>query len=123
MRSGVVGGVHWGLYLSISCNEAYARIDVERVLAASESRFTSAEETAWALKACRSWPEAQGLDADGPNVVLDVPTLILMGELDSVIPAENADIVRSFFPAGRTVVSPTPPVPPHRKRGRTAPSR
>ena len=85
-------------------NRRCIHYSVLRPRMADESRFTTAEETAWGLEACRSWPAAEGMDADGPHEVLDLPTLILMGELDPVIPVENMDMVRSLFPVGPTVV-------------------
>jgi len=86
-----------GLYLSITCAESLARMDVPLAIAESADTGFGAYRLERQRDACARWPKAP-IDAhlfDHP--VSDVPVLFIAGARDPVTPAEwTAEAARAF---------------------------
>lgn len=96
-----------GLYLSITCSESLARIDVNDAIEASAQTRFGAYRMRRQHDACAPWPAA------APDPLLfragqfDVPVLLLSGGLDPVTPPEWAAEVATQFADSRHVIVPT----------------
>ncbi len=95
-----------GLYLSITCSETFARIDVAEAIEQSIASPFGAYRLERQRAACAHWPDAPA-DAnlfDAP--VSEVPVLIIAGKFDPVAsPAWALEAVKRF-PKGRVVIVP-----------------
>jgi pimeloyl-ACP methyl ester carboxylesterase len=93
-----------GLYLSITCSESLALMDVERAIAASDGTRFGAYRLRRQRDACDQWPVA----APDPELLhvprSDVPVLFISGALDPVTPPDWAAETARRFPAGRHVI-------------------
>ena len=99
-------GLSDGLYLSITCSETFARIDVDGAIEQSIASPFGAYRLERQRDACAQWPKAPA-DArlfDAPSS--DVPVLLVAGKFDPVAsPAWALDAVKRF-PKGRVVIVP-----------------
>jgi pimeloyl-ACP methyl ester carboxylesterase len=95
-----------GLYLSITCSETFARIDVARAIEQSIASPFGAYRLERQREACAQWPAAPA-DAklfDAPPS--EVPVLFVAGKFDPVAsPGWALDAVKRF-PKGRVVIVP-----------------
>lgn len=93
-----------GLYLSITCAESLAMMDVDSAIAASDATRFGAYRLRRQRDACSQWPIA----APDPKLLdspsSDVPVLFISGALDPVTPPEWAAETAARFPAGRQVI-------------------
>jgi len=75
-----------GMHFSVVCAEDAPRIDPGSVQRETAKTFLGAEMAEMRLKACEFWPKGK-VDPDYyANAPVDIPTLILSGELDPVTP-------------------------------------
>jgi len=92
-----------GLYLSITCTESFARIDVDAAIAGARATTFGAYRLERQRDACERWPKG----ADDPQLMRlpdsRVPVLFIAGELDSVSPADWVQEAAAHFPDGRVV--------------------
>lgn len=92
-----------GLYLSITCTESFARMDVESAIAAARATTFGAYRLERQRDACRHWPRGK---AD-PNLMREpmspVPVLFIAGEQDPVSPPEWAEEVAAHFSKGTLI--------------------
>lgn len=95
-----------GLYLSITCSESLARMNVDQAIAESERTAFSAYRLQRQRDACKQWPIA----AADPKLFRigkhEVPILFVSGSLDPVTPSEWAAEVATRFPNSRLLVVP-----------------
>lgn len=92
-----------GLYLSITCSETFARIDVAEAIKQSAPTPFGAYRLERQREACAHWPAAPA-DAklfDAP--VSDVPVLFVAGAFDPVASPEWASAAAKQFSKGRVV--------------------
>ena len=79
-----------GLYASITCSEDNPFVDLKTVLPQAEGTIMGADRLRDNRKACEIW----GINPAGPSflkpIISDIPTLILVGALDSITPPQNA---------------------------------
>lgn len=95
-----------GLYLSITCAESLARMDVARAIAESDATVFGSYRMQRQRDACARWPAAPP-DPDLFRMESrDVPVLFLSGALDPVTPPDWAMEAAKKFPNGRQVVVP-----------------
>jgi pimeloyl-ACP methyl ester carboxylesterase len=94
-----------GLYLSITCNESFAQMDVDAAISASRATRFGAYRLERQRAACGHWPRA----ARDPDLMklpdLAVPVLFIAGELDPVTPSSWAREVAAHFARSRVVVA------------------
>lgn len=93
-----------GLYLSITCSESLALMDLEMAIAESDATRFGAYRLRRQREACLHWPIA----AADPNLFempySDVPVLFISGALDPVTPTVWAAETATRFPASRHVI-------------------
>lgn len=91
------GGFADGLYLSITCAESLARMDLPAAIAAADDTGFGAYRLERQRDACAAWPKAPvdpRLFRQPPS---DVPVLFIGGDRDPVSPAEwVADVAPAF---------------------------
>ena len=75
-----------GLFLSVTCAEATARITPEEVDPAVADTFLGDYRVRQQRAACEEWPKAQLPEEHFAPVASDVPVLLLVGDLDHVTP-------------------------------------
>lgn len=95
-----------GLYLSITCNESMARIDVDEAIGASAKTPFGAYRLERQRAACRFWPRGpadSNLFGRGRS---DVPVLFLSGAFDPVTAPQWAAEAAAQFPNSRHIVVP-----------------
>lgn len=87
-----------GLYLSITCNETFARIDADDAIVASAKTTFGAYRLERQRAACAVWPRGE-VDAklfdQRPS---DVPILFISGAFDPVSPPQWAEELAASFP-------------------------
>lgn len=92
-----------GLYLSIVCSEAVARIDPQSIQRATEGTFVGAYRVRQEMAACAKWPKftPRADFFDPPKNA--IPTLIISGEMDNVTAPEWAEEFCAGLPKCRLV--------------------
>jgi len=92
-----------GLYLSITCAESFAHMNLDSAIADSRATIFGAYRLERQRDACRNWPKG----AADPELMQEtdstVPVLFIAGELDPVSPAEWAQDRAAHF-SNATVV-------------------
>ena len=92
-----------GLYLSITCNESLARMDVDAAIVAASATTFGAYRLERQRDACKQWPVA----AADPRLMREpdsrIPVLFIAGEQDPVTPADWAAEVAKHFANGQVV--------------------
>jgi pimeloyl-ACP methyl ester carboxylesterase len=88
-----------GLYLSITCSESFARMEVAAAIEAARVTPFGAYRLERQAEACRHWPA--GAAKTPPSKVSSVPVLFIAGELDPVAPADWSMEEAARFPAGK----------------------
>lgn len=93
-----------GLYLSITCTETFARIDLGAAISEAEQTHFGAYRLMRQAEACKHWPSGV-LDPELMKVdVLRTPVLFLAGEMDPVTPPDWAVQVARRFPNSRVKI-------------------
>jgi pimeloyl-ACP methyl ester carboxylesterase len=95
-----------GLYLSITCAESLARMDVARAIAESDATVFGSYRMQRQRDACARWPAAPSDPDLFRKESRDVPVLFLSAALDPVTPPDWAAETAKKFPNGRQVVVP-----------------
>jgi pimeloyl-ACP methyl ester carboxylesterase len=92
-----------GLYLSITCTESFARIDVDTAITAARATTLGAYRLERQRDACARWPRG----AMDPRLMRQpassIPVLFMAGEQDPVTPADWAQEVAANFSNGLVV--------------------
>ena len=95
-----------GLTLSVLCAEDVQRLTPAEAETATRGTYVGASEIEIWQQMCAAWPRGP-LPADADRVVpLDVPALILSGDLDPVTPPRWGQAMAAHFPRNRHVVVP-----------------
>jgi len=92
-----------GLYLSITCNESFARMDVGAAIAASRATTFGAYRLERQRDACERWPKGVTDTQLMREPKSDIPVLFIAGELDPVSPADWAQETAAHFRNGKLV--------------------
>jgi pimeloyl-ACP methyl ester carboxylesterase len=89
-----------GLYLSITCAESFARMDVEGAIAAAKSTSFGAYRLERQRDACAHWPNGKADPRLLKPPAARVPVLFIAGEQDPVSPADWAQETAVGFKNG-----------------------
>lgn len=95
-----------GMYLCVTCTEDVSRMDYEEAAALAAGTFMETFRIDQQKMACDLWPKGDVPEEFFYPQALDIPTLILSGEVDPVTPPLYGDIVASFLPNSMHVVVP-----------------
>lgn len=95
-----------GTYLSITCAESFADMDIDRAIADADATPFGAYRLQRQRDACAEWPIAAVDKRFHEAVTSDVPTLFVSGAMDPVSPAAWAREVVAGFPNARQIVVP-----------------
>ena len=93
-----------GLYLSITCSESLAMMDLDEAITVSDASHFGAYRLRRQSDACREWPKAASDRRLFELVHSDVPVLFISGALDPVTPPDWAMETATHFPASRHVI-------------------
>lgn len=106
-RRNMDGGSWWGLYLALTCREDVPFIDSAAAAMDNGRTLLGDYRVRQQAAACRGWPRAaERPEYQRPPTRLDVPALLVSGELDPVTPARGGDSVLPTLPNGVHVVVP-----------------
>ncbi|MBA2302562.1 MAG: alpha/beta hydrolase [Acidobacteria bacterium] len=96
-----------GMFMSSTCAEDVRFIDEDDVRRATAGTFLGDYRVRRQQAACRIWPRGEGVE-DGfqAPVRLDVPVLVISGDVDVATPASDGERVAKELPNGRHVVFP-----------------
>jgi len=92
-----------GLYLSITCAESFAQMDVDAAIAAASATTFGAYRLERQRDACKQWPASAADARLMRQPVSTIPVLFIAGELDPVAPADWAQETAANFPQGLVV--------------------
>lgn len=95
-----------GLYLSVTCAESLARMDVARAIEESDATLFGSYRLRRQRDACAQWPAAPPDPGLFRMESREVPILLFSGALDPVTPPDWAAEVAGKFPNSRRVVVP-----------------
>ena len=96
-----------GFYLSSTCAEDVRFISDEDIRRATEGTFLGDYRARRMQAACRIWPSGEGIDADFQQpVTVNVPVLVLSGEVDVATPVADGERVARALPNARHIILP-----------------
>jgi len=95
-----------GMHFSVVCAEDASRIEPGSIERETKNTFAGAEMAEWRLKVCEYWPKAKVEDEYFTNTPIDLPTLILSGELDPVTPPSWGEQTASAWKNARHITVP-----------------
>ncbi|MDP2559783.1 alpha/beta hydrolase [Psychrobium sp. 1_MG-2023] len=84
--------IYTGLHFNIICNEDIPRADAALLAKDKENSFSGQHSMSGLNMVCQHWPKFDAPANFGDQVVSDIPTLLLSGELDPVTPPAWADL-------------------------------
>jgi len=97
-------GIYIGLLFNITCNEDYPRISITDFERDANNDF-GGDDSHFGFKiACPLWPKYHPSDAFYKPVTVDIPTLILSGDLDPVTPPSNGEYSANSLPNNHHIV-------------------
>ncbi len=97
-------GIYIGLLFNITCNEDYPRISTTDFEQDANNDFGGGDSHFGFKIACPLWPQYRPSDAFYKPVTVDIPTLILSGDLDPVTPPSNGDYSANSLPNNHHIV-------------------
>lgn len=100
-----------GLSLAITCSEFTARIDPDEIDRAAKGSFLGTWRVRGQYEACREWPRTHLPAGFLDPFTSNVPTLIISGDSDPVIPPEWGEAAKAFLPNAIHAVVPGGHVP------------
>ena len=101
-----VSGIAQGMHFSVVCAEDAPRIEPGSIQRESANTFLGAEMAEIRLKACEFWPKGK-VDPDYfVNAPIDLPTLILSGNLDPVTPPSWGGQIAATWKNARHITVP-----------------
>lgn len=97
-------GIYIGLLFNITCNEDYPRISASDFERDANNNF-GGDDSHFSFKmACPLWPQYRPSEAFYEPVTVDIPTLILSGNLDPVTPPSNGEYSAHSLPNNHHIV-------------------
>lgn len=97
-------GIYIGLLFNITCNEDYPRISTTDFERDANNDFGGNDSHFGFKIACPLWPKYRPSDAFYKPVTVDIPTLILSGDLDPVTPPSNGEYSANSLPNNHHIV-------------------
>lgn len=95
-----------GMLLCVTCSETIPFINIPQALKDAEGTFMGTYRIDQQTRACDLWVQGDFTDGFTNLVELNIPTLLLSGEIDPVTPPYHAEIVIEYLPNGMHVVIP-----------------
>lgn len=100
------GGLSDGMLLTVYCTEQMGTFDVPRALAAAEATVFGSFRLRQQIQACEHWPAGPLPEGFHSPKTVDVPTLLVSGELDPVNPARYGEAALTHLSHGRHLIVP-----------------
>ena len=100
-----------GLTFAITCTEFTSRIGADEIDRAARGSFLGTWRVRGQYEACREWPRTHLPDGFLDPFTSAVPTLIISGDSDPVIPPEWGEAAKAFLPNAIHAVVPGGHVP------------
>jgi pimeloyl-ACP methyl ester carboxylesterase len=98
--------VHWGMRRSVLCAEDMAEVSAADVRAASARTIVGPDANIGLLASCGEWPVGTVPAGYHSPVTTDVPTLVISGEEDPVLPPRRAASALTHMTRATHVVLP-----------------
>jgi len=98
-------GIYIGLHFNIVCNEDYPKISASMKADDAENTFAKGMSLEMIGKVCPVWPKYQPSANFYQTVSVDIPTLIMSGELDPVTPVSNGEKSHNNLPNSHHVIA------------------
>jgi pimeloyl-ACP methyl ester carboxylesterase len=96
-----------GFYISSTCAEDVRFITEDDIRVATEGTFLGDYRVRRQQAACRIWPPGQGIDPDFQRLVnVNVPVLVMSGEVDVATPVADGERAARALPAARHIILP-----------------
>jgi pimeloyl-ACP methyl ester carboxylesterase len=92
-----------GVYLSITCAESFAQMDVEAAITAASATTFGSYRLERQRDACAQWPRSPADPKLMRQPTSKIPVLFIAGEQDPVSPADWAQETAAHFPRGLVV--------------------
>lgn len=103
---GINEGLMDGMYLSVTCTETIPYIDYEQAAASSAGTFMGNYRLDQQINACDLWVRGDHPDDFHSLYDMDIPTLIVSGEVDPATPPKYGEEVAGYLPYSRHVIIP-----------------
>ncbi len=97
-------GIYLGLLFNITCNEDYPRISASDFEQDADNNFGGGDSHFGFKMVCPIWPQYRPSEAFYQTVSVDIPTLILSGNLDPVTPPSNGEHSAKSLPNNHHIV-------------------
>lgn len=94
-----------GMHLSVTCPEETQHVDPDRIAEAYAGTFLGTERISAHRRACAVWKLEAAPVAELEPVAVDVPTLLISGQMDPVTPPSWGEEVARHLPRSRHVVA------------------
>jgi pimeloyl-ACP methyl ester carboxylesterase len=96
-----------GFYISSTCAEDVRFISEDDIRKTTAGTFLGDYRVRRQQAACRIWPQGEGIDADFQKPVdVDVPVLVISGEVDAATPVADGERAAQGFPNARHIILP-----------------
>jgi pimeloyl-ACP methyl ester carboxylesterase len=95
-----------GMFLCVTCTETITYIDYAEARALAQGTFMGTYRLEQQKNACDWWVRGEHPDDFHEMYMMDIPTLILSGELDPVTPPQYGEEFASYLPNSLHVIIP-----------------
>lgn len=99
-------GLSDGMLLTVYCTEQMGDFDLDRALAEADATVFGSFRLRQQIQACEHWPRGPLPEGFHAPKSVDVPTLLVSGELDPVNPARYGEAAVTHLPRGRHLIVP-----------------
>jgi pimeloyl-ACP methyl ester carboxylesterase len=106
LNEGMAENMAEGMHFSVVCSEDAPRVVPGSIQRETADTFLGPEMADWRMKPCDFWPRGEVEKTYYESPQLDVPALILSGELDPITPPSWGQQVASHWMNARHVVVP-----------------
>lgn len=100
------GGISDGMLLTVYCTEQMGTFDLDRALAEAETTVFGSFRLRQQIQACEHWPVGPLPEGFHSPRTVDVPTLLVSGELDPINPARYGEAALAHLSRGRHLIVP-----------------
>jgi len=100
------GGISDGMLLTVYCTEQMGNFDLQEALAEAEATVFGSFRLHQQIQACQHWPVGPLPEGFHTPRTVDVPTLLISGELDPVNPARYGKEAVTHLSRGRLLIVP-----------------
>jgi len=100
------GGLSDGMLLTVYCTEQMGNFDLDEALAEAEATVFGSFRLRQQIQACEHWPVGPLPEGFHAPRTVDVPTLLISGELDPINPARYGKEAVTHLSKGRLLIVP-----------------